>query len=258
MGGLLTNWNNETGRNMWAQWVPIARSGLFMNGKFEAGARDDEKIENALFGRVTPYTRVTYLFQNEIQRKDIPFTWFQNMRGGLFSPERLLDLLTLAWKQQPSFPEEFDKTLDAIDEDLLTWTPETAFEERCRCGMVGNAAMVRAANEIIKAGRAYRLYARAAELQFKANDSATQLVDKTAGAFRRAAAEVSAFAAVYSEALNGTGHTKFDLERLKNTSFYLEDVADRLDAYSQTIARIPLPRFERILDSVIKGTYIMP
>ncbi len=256
-GGLLTHWDNTVGRNMWAQWVPFARGALYMNGQWEAGTRCDEAIEQALFGRVTPYTEVTYLLQEKVQRPDLPQDWFHKMRDCLFSPSHLSALLEKAGTEKPSFPEDIDRALIEIDEKLAAWTPETPFEEKCLTGMYGAAAIVRAANEVLKAGRARdSFYVRAASLQFVSADTAAQLLSRLSGMYRRAAAEFLAAEQVYGRALRGTGHTKTDLILIKDSASVLSRIANLIDGYIETISRIPLPRFERIVNCAIQGGLI--
>ena len=76
--GFLTHWDNTAGRCMWPQWSAFARAALYMNGELDPGAECDEAIEQKLFGRITPYTEVTHLLQNDIQRSDLS-QHFQNM-----------------------------------------------------------------------------------------------------------------------------------------------------------------------------------
>ncbi len=257
-GGLLTNWDNTVGRNMWAQWVPFARAALYMNGQWEAGSRNDEAIEKALFGRITPYTEVTYILQEKVQRPDLPQKWFHDMRDCLFVPANLSALILRAAKDAPSFPEDIDQALTLIDEKLAAWTPETPFEERCLAGMYGATAIVSAANKVLKAGRGYqRYYLRASEMQFISADVAAQLLGRLSGLFRSAAAEFETCALVFGAAVNTTGHAPNDVVFMRENACLLSRIADLIDSYIPTLSRIPLPRFERIIDRVIIGKPIL-
>jgi len=243
---------------MWAQWVPFARAALYMNGQWEAGSRDDEAIEKALFGRVTPYTEVTYILQEKVQRPDLPQKWFHDMRDCLFVPANLSALILRAAKEAPSFPEDIDQALTLIDEKLAAWTPETPFEERCLAGMYGASAIVSAANKVIKAGRGYqRYYLRASEMQFVSADVTAQLLGRVSGLFRAAAAEFETAALVFGAAVNGTGHSPNDIIFMRQNAGLLSRIAGLIDSYIPTLSRIPLPRFERIIDRVVTGTPIL-
>ena len=256
--GLLTHWDNTAGRCLWPQWSAFARAALYMNGELEPGAECDEAIERKLFGRVTPYTEVTHLLQNDIQRSDLSHKWFMAMRDSLFLTNGLMTLIDRAAKEAPAFPEDIDRVLPVIEEKLAGWTPETEFEAHCLAGMNGTAAIVRASNAITKAGRGYqRCYRRACELQFTSKTTAAQLLDRLAGLFRTAATEVLAARRIFAGAIAGTGHPVHDLKLMEVNAGKLSLIAALLEEYSLKLDRIPLPRFEQIIDCAIKGTPIV-
>ncbi len=256
MNGFHTNWENALGRNMWAQWSCIARSGLYMSGLFPAGGRDDEMIERALFGRVTPYTEITYLLQDEIQRVDLDFKWCMNMREALFQQPHLEKLIREAMQEAPAFPEEHDAVLREIGEKLGEWTPESPFEEHCLKAMYGVTELIRAANEIVRAARDFKaLYVRAAEVQFEHPDVSRQLLRRFIAGFRRAACEVENCRCGFENVLSGIGHTKNDLVRLNETARLVSCIADELQKRDGTLERIPLPRLEIILEHVFQGKH---
>ena len=251
-GAMMCNWENTYGRNLWMNWVPLARTSLFLQGKMEEGERCDEKIEQLLFGRITPYTACTYRFQNEIQRgEEIPFQWFMDMRNALFEPAYLRRLLASAQKEIPDFPDTFTAPLEKIEADMLDWIPASPFEEKCRAALGANAAMVRAACALVRAGSAYRYYRRAAEMQFTAETVSRQLVLTVKNAFLSAAGAVRAYADSLEAAISGTGHTKNDLDRLQKTASLLDMCAEEFAETAKTLVRIPMPRFELLLDRVL-------
>jgi len=255
--GLLTNWNNETGRNMWAQWVTFARGGLYMDGKLEARERNDELIENALFGRVTPYTELTYDIQNEIQGNDSVWTWYGPMRASLYSPNTIVKLYE-RFKAAPNtdFFHGYIPTVEKLEKKLYTWIPQGQFEINCYTAMAATLEMIRAAACIMKALEGFKLYRKAAEIQFDSAEAASQILDRVAGDFRAAAVEVSTAAAIHATALKPIGHSTNDLIRMQEVANVLEEIADTIDRWNETCARIPLPRFDRILDHAVNGTFI--
>ena len=256
LGGFLTNWENTAGRNMWAQWVPIARSGLYMNGQLSAGSRDDEAIEKALFGHITPYTEITYALQEEIQRSDIDNDWFQKMRDVLFQPKLLPSLLEKIRTENADFFLSFPPILDALQEKLDTWVPQGAFEANCAAAMAAVLAMIRAATAVATALHSYKCYAQAAKIQFVQPAEAAQILEQIIGAFHRAHSELCDAKAVFAAAIRPTGHTENDLLRMELTAGALEKTMDLLRAYKGTIPRIPLPRFERILGNAANGNFL--
>ena len=252
-GAMMCNWENTDGRNLWMNWVPLARTSLFLHGEIEEGERCDEKIEKLLFGRITPYTACTYCFQNEIQRaEEIEFQWFMDMRTALYYPKHLRDLLTNARKELPDFQNTFNAPLDKIEAAALDWIPASPFEEKCRAALAANAAMVRASCAVVNAGSAYRYYKRAAEIQFTAETVSRQLVLTVKNAFLAAARAVRAYSDSLEAAISGTGHPKNDLAELERTASLLEACADEFAQTAKTLARIPMPRFELLIDRVLK------
>jgi len=255
-GGLLTNWNNETGRNMWMQWVTFARGGLYMSGKLDARERNDELIEMSLFGRITPYTEITYAIQNEIQGDDRVWSWFGPMRSSLFSPKTIITLYEKLKANREDFFYGFLPVIDKLEEKLHTWIPEGEFEVNCFNAVASTLEIIRASVFIMKALDAKKLYRRAAEVQFESPDSASMLLDRVAGEFRAAANEVSTAAALHATAIRPIGHTTNDLLRMQEVSNVLDDIADTIDASNEAVSRIPLHRFDRVLDHAVNGTFL--
>lgn len=249
----ITHWDNTAGRNVWPQWAAFARAALYMNGRIERGEQADEAIEMALFGRITPYTEVTHLIQNDIQRSDLSHKWFMAMRDSLFLINGLNTLIRRAADEAPAFPEDIDRVLPVIEEKLASWTPASAFEEHCLAGMNGTAAIIRASNAITKAGRGYQTcYRRAADLQFTSKTTSAQLLNRLAGLFRTAAAEVLAARLIFEGTLSGTGHTRNDLKLMEANAGKLQRIAGLIEGHTAALDRIPLPRFERIIDCALK------
>ena len=193
-GGLLTNWNNETGRNMWAQclFYPSGLQSLYEYSMQSGGQRD-------------------------------------------------MDFIAAA--------EKAEKLLD-------TWIPQGEFERNCCTSMYGVAAMVKASAAVLAAFDMHKLYTKAAQVQFDSPETAAQMLDRISGAFRRAINEVEVYAAVHAKAIEPTGHSRNDLILLGETTCILEEIADIIDTFRESLDRIPLTRFERIVDRAINGKFI--
>jgi len=254
--GLLTNWCNETGRNMWMQWVAFARGGLYMNGKLDARERNDELIEMTLFGRITPYTEITYAIQNEIQGDDRVWRWFDPMRSSLFSPQTIITLYEKLKAEQEDFFYGFLPVIEKLEAKLHTWIPEGAFETNCFNAVASILEMIRASVFIVKALDTKKLYRCASEVQFNSPDSASMLLCRVASGFRAAANEVRTAAELHAIAIGPTGHTTNDLLRMQDVANVLEGIASAVDASKEAVLRIPLSRFDRILDHVVNGKYL--
>ncbi len=250
MGGLLTNWNNEHGRNMWAQWSTFARAALFMTGKLEPREQNDALIEAALFGRITPYTQVTKLFQTEI-----PYN--QNcevMRNALFFRSYIPKVFAMAKATSFTPPHDYCAIAAKAEALLDAWIPANEFERNCAMAMYGVAGMLRASSAILDAMNLYGQYKTAAKLQFDSPDTASQIVFRMSAKFRHAVTELKSFAAIHGKAIAGTGHNPIDIDFILENADILEKIADLLDAANETITRIPLPRFDRIIDHAVNRT----
>ncbi len=249
MGGLLTNWNNEHGRNMWAQWSTFARGALFMNGKLEAREQNDDLIEMALFGRITPYTKITKILQTEI-----PYTRYCGiMRNSLFFRDYIKNIFGMAKDHNFEPPHDYRAIAAKIEALLDEWVVEGDFERNCAMAMYGVAGTLRASSAILDAMNMYKQYKTAAKLQFDSPDTASQIVERMSAKFRHAVTELETFAATYYKALDGTGHNKIDIDFISENADILEEIADLLDDANEVIDRIPLPRFDRIIDRATTG-----
>ena len=258
MNGLLTSWNNETGRNMWAQWSAFARAGLYMSGKLKAGEEhDDEKIEMALFGRVTPYTRITRVLQEEIQIPDYFVTWYQKMRGMLFYSDTLISFYKDVKRVNADFFLKYPPVIERLSKELDTWIPEGEFEKNCYTAMRAVLAILNASTAVATALYGYHDYFRASKIQFENPSLFSQILFDIAGRFRRAKAELDTAIAVHGVAIKDIGHSKVDLERMKIVSVTLEKIAAKIEEREEMGDRIPLPRFDYLLDCAINGTYMV-
>lgn len=245
--GMLTTWNNETGRNLWAQLVPIARSALYMNGKYEPNTRDDEKIELALFGRVTPYTKLTYMLQNDIQIDGKQVPYFQLLRNALYTPSRLLELIKVSPEYAEKLSERFDRVIPELDKTILEWIPQTELEERCCSAMYAVIATIKASYAIVKAGANRKLYAKAAEVQFKSACVCRQMLRLIANGFKQAALAVESLSDIFSAAIENTGHTYNDIERLQKTVNILYNTGFAVDNAGNECGRIPLANWNKLI-----------
>lgn len=251
--GLFTNWENAYGRNMWGQWTAFARGGLYMTGRLDAREENDALIEEVLFGRETPYSAVTHVFQDEI-----PYNPFFNMlRGSLYSPATLQKLYAHRKELDGVRKVDFYAAAEKAEGMLAAWTPVGVFEENCRLAMLGICDMMRAASDIVKVIDTDALYNEAARRQFEDGAFAKEALTKIKAALAQAIASIQKYAKTHEVAIAKTGHTKVDLTLLSETVSVLTRINDLLSASEAVIDRIPLPRFERILDRATTGNFIV-
>ena len=251
--GLLTNWENAFGRNMWGQWTAFARGGLYMSGKLAAREENDSLIEESLFGRETPYSKVTRIFQN-----DSPYDPFFNMlRGALYSSATLQKLYAHRDELENVRKIDFYAVAAKAEKLLSDWVPKGAFEENCRLAMLAVCNMMRASSDVLAALDTASLYHEAAERQFADPDFAHFTLKRMKTAFDKAIASIEQYAASHKEAIAKIGHTKNDLVILSETASALARIKTLLSDVDKVIDRIPLPRFERLLDRALTGSFII-
>ena len=251
--GLVTNWENAFGRNMWGQWTAFARGGLYMSGKLAAREENDALIEEALFGRETPYSKVTRIFQN-----DSPYDpFFGMLRGALYSPETLYNLYTHREELANVRTVDFYAVAAKAEKLLSDWVPKGAFEENCRLAMLAVCDMMRASSDLLSALDTASLYNEAARRQFEDRDFARSALKKMNNAFDKAITSIEKYAEIHGRAIAKIGHTKIDSVLLSETVAALERVKALLSEVDKTGDRIPFPRFERLLDRALKGKFII-
>lgn len=251
--GMVTDWNNENGANMWAQWTAFARGGLFMNGKLSAGEENDELIENHLFGRVTPYSAVTRLLQNALPYDDS----FSTMRHALFSPSHLKKLYAVSVASAGKRTLDFDGAAEEVEKMLDDWKVEGDFETCCADALYAVAALIRASSVLLAAFDLHTVYTEAAICQFDDKTQADEKLSRIADAFRHAAKQMGVYGEAHKKAIEKTGHNRYDLVRLSETILLVKAFADAMDDMRRTLDRIPLPRFERIVDRIVERKFIV-
>lgn len=251
--GMLTNWENDRGANLWAQWTAFARGGLYMNGRLGAREENDYLVEDALFGRVTPYSAATRVLQNELPYQ----VWFGTARGALFSPPSIKKLYLHAVETKGKNESDFLGTADKVDALLDAWTPDGAFETNCYLAMRATAAMVRASGTLLCALDLHPLYFEAAKQQFDNPQKAREILEQIASAFRSAADEMRAYSSAHTAAIAPTGQTRLDLVRIDACVMTVDLIADLIEEANSELAMIPITRFERLVDFAVEGKFII-
>ncbi len=251
--GMLTNWENTRGANLWAQWTAFARGGLYMSGRLDAREENDRLIEETLFGRVTAYSAVTRVLQNELPYQG----WFGTARGALFSPPSIKKLYQHSVETEGKNQIDFAGVADQADALLDTWTPEGAFESNCHLALRATAAMVRASGALLSAFDLHPLYYEAAKQQFENPKKAREILEQIASAFRNAASEMRSFSGAHTSAIEPTGQTRSDLMRIDACVMTVDLLAELIEEALTEFDRIPLTRFERLVDFAVEGKFIV-
>lgn len=247
LGAIITNWENNSGRNLWCQWSTFARAALFMTGKLKARERNDELIEKTLFGRVTPYTSIVYMLHDVIQKHNLDHNWSPRLKNCLFGSSALRTALLEAIKK-PVFIEDMDNTLKAIREKLDSWEPADDIENYCLVSMISLHDMLRAGLELVGAfAKCDELYSKAAKIQFTHPELAGQYLSRFISGIRRAIEEVGNARESYAWNLELVNVDKCDVARIDLIIDLLCDIADAIETSFDSFERVPLPILEKTI-----------
>ncbi len=261
---LITHWEASQGRDLWGQWSALARAGLFMTGDLKNQEQNNEKIERAIFGKVTPYTEITRTIQNEIHQPVID--WIAKAKGKasimqcsplrrfLFIPNEFKNVLVNTAVESFIDYDVINKAIDKCDALLKTWTPEGAFEERCFISMTSIISLMRASFALHKAAAdCGKYYTPAAEKQFSSPNEAKELVLKFVDGFKSASELIKVYKVDMARLIDCTGHTATDLVRLDYILSLINEFTTLLEEYVNNgkFSRIPLPAFQYLLNYIV-------
>ena len=259
LNGLLTHWEATMGRDIWGQWSAIARAGLYMKGEYEAKTRDDEAIERAIFGRITPYTEISHIIQDEIHSV-LPHPYKSSpVRAAVFLKQQFAATAILAFNTGKEYLPEVKAPIAKIDALLDEWKPENEFEECCKADLLSVSALMKAAFSLNNAfASCGRLYTEAAKLQFENPDKAKSLVLEFSEGFYVAAKYNREYKKVLKDLIDLTAHTETDLVKLDTTYEYTEELAETIKglATAPSFGEIPLPTINFVLDWVLERIVI--
>ena len=212
---LLTDWENNCGHNLWSQMSLIARGGLFMEDK----PISCEDIENALFGRVTPYTEMSYLLQ-ELQTKIAEAIRVNNCHDGIscrmsdavYNNEKFVLLIEFASdiisEVEPLAKDVFAK----CDKLFKEFKPQSDIEKRCYNSLYATLCYAKAVYEIINLGsHGYEHYHNAAISQFENPAKSKIECGKVAEYYDNIIKTFSDYRKHQKTALDDCGQTKKDL-----------------------------------------------
>ena len=258
--GLHTHWEDTMGRDLWGQWTMFARSGLYMAGKFNKEIHTYEDLEKAVFGRVTPYTEIIHIIQEEIHSLFIHPCHGIMYRGVVFSKDSYVSLPEKMAREKDDIARFAAEPVRKIEALLDGWKAENEFEEKCRAYLVSIAGLIKSAFGIYGAFEAKtKLYTAAAKMQFENPEEARVLLLEFADLFSRAAELTQEYIPAHKAFVDLVPtHTETDFIKLQRTVRYNENMASILKEYAATpsFERIPLPTFSCIVDRAVNGNVI--
>lgn len=260
--GLFTNWEDRSGHNLWSQMAQIVRGGLFMADK-ELG---EEDIENALFGRKTPFTKVSYLLSEmqgilyeAVPEKAKSTSLSCRISDALYGKALFTALVNNSPEMMSKIEKDFEEGFKVCKEELDKWKPIGSIEDRCYSSLVATANYARSLFYLIKLGSyGYEAYHKAAVLQFTDPQEALNQLNITIGICKELAAEVSNYRLCQIDALNHCGQQRTDIDKLKtlykeinNFKKSLEKLKKHLKAKDKTTLKV-LPSFQMLLNESFK------
>jgi len=237
---LFTDWENNSGHNLWSQMSLIARGALFMNDKtFSVG-----EIENTLFGRVTPYTEISYLLQ-ELQAKIYEVLIENKCNDGLTcrmsDAVYLSDKFNLLLEIAPVIMGDIEvMAKDAFakcDKLFSEFKPQNDVEKRCYNSLYATLYYAKSIYEIINLGaNGYKHYHNAAIGQFSDLAQSKAELGITAKYYDELIKTVSDYRKYQKAAINDCGQTAKDLILLHGTIKNLKKIKANLSSYAKKLS----------------------
>ncbi len=239
--GMLTHWENHRGALFFANLTAFARAGLYLDN----APCDDEAVEMAIFGRVTPYTAIVRKIQNEI----IAYAYPTEHRYHL-AAFRAADhdaLLKKATEFYARYSDNARTHLPEIEKMVTDYLPKTPFEALAFRSLSATVQMIRATLEYAYAASRNTRYAEAAEKQFSEPAMADAILSEIVEAFNTAILAWQGVGFKLAAAIEGTGHAPHDTVAVAQTVAFLTACRDRVAAGRRNLAEIPLLRWEYIV-----------
>ncbi len=240
-GGMVANWENTGGRSLWSALVPLARAGLWMQGRWEYGKTEEEQVEQALFGRMTPYTRIVEQLR-DIQMHNLRKGELSLPQDALYQLPSMLKLLNRPIGFWDDTIALYNEALPQIKADLEAWVPVSAQEKYAHAALCSVVTNVRAATLLMEVSRARTIYREASLKQFSDPAAFLMLLEEFCGRIRQAIEGLRDSIAARVDSTCNTGITQQDIAWQYDLIAYLEKILSRLAIYRQDPATAPALR----------------
>ncbi len=256
--GMLAHWEDYNGRDLWGQWSAFARAGLYMSGNFEASTQDDDKIELAIFGRITPYTKIMHIIQDEIHAAFYPNFKHQGHVGAtipmLFYKNTFVEKGSDFILREVDLLPDVVEPLNKIEKLLSEWNTENDFELYCKTYLISVVDFIRSTITLTSAfSKCNALYTQAAKIQFSDNEKARELVLQFAEGFADTTKSIKQYKVTLGEFIDLAPHIAYDLDRLDNSIEYTERIYECLTTFasSENFAEVPLPNINYVIEYAV-------
>jgi len=248
-GGMIANWENSAGRSVWAALVPAARAGLWMQGKWDPASPEEIQVETALFGRITPYTRIVQ-YLRRLQMHVAAKCHIRLPQDALYRIESIKSLLNKPVDFWLDTIVLYTETFPKIDKALMEWIPQTPTEQYARAAMESVVTNVRAALALMQFSQSRTLYRQAAIAQFTDPTSCCERLAEVEAVLDIAVQSMKASRKVKEDSIANTGITRQDLLWQDRLITYLLSLQAKLQEFQQnSLSMVSLPCFTEFLYS---------
>ncbi|MBQ3616233.1 MAG: hypothetical protein II993_09595 [Anaerotignum sp.] len=248
-GCMIANWENTVGRSVWAALVPAARAGLWMQGKWEQTSSEETQVELALFGRITPYTRIVQCLR-KLQMHMAAKCHIRLPQDALYRMDSMLSLLHKPADFWADTIALYTEMLPEMEQELAEWTPQSPVERYARAAMVCVITNVRAALTLMQFSQSRTVYRQAAIVQFSDSGSYCEHLAKVEEILNSAIQGMRASRQSREDSIADTGITRQDLLWQDRLISYLLSLQEKLQTFQQnSLSIVSLPCFTEFLYS---------
>ncbi len=247
-GALITNWENTSGRSIWAALVPMARASLYLHGKWNAEQPEEEQVENALFGRITPYTRIVQelrILQMHVAGK----CHIRLPQDALYRHSSMMSLLDRPIGFWLDTIVLYEEALTRMEVALSEWKPESDVEQYAYSAMRSVLTNVRASLALMRFSNSRAEYRKAAEVQFTDTALYVQLLTVVEEALEGAIAGLRDSKSVREAVVADTGITRQDFTQQQRLITCLLSLKKKLSEFRENSTSIvSLPCYTDLLN----------
>lgn len=229
-GGMVANWDNTVGRSVWSALVPAARAALWMQGKWDDKAAEEEQVELVLFDRLTPYTRIVQTLRN-LQMHVSTKCHIRLPQDALYRKESMLELLNRPIGFWDDTILLYENALFQMQADLDAWMPKSACEQYAHAALCSIIVNVRAASLLMEVSAAQTIYREAALQQYHDQNAFVSLLGQFCGHLQDAISGLQDSIDARAASIRDTGITRQDLLWQSRQITHLEKILSRLDSY---------------------------
>ena len=220
-----------------------------MQGKWDPASPEETQVETALFGRITPYTRIVHSLrrlQMHVAAKchiGLP----QDALYRINSTKSLLNKPADFWSDTIVL---YAETLPKMDQALAEWIPQNPAEQYARAALESVVTNVRAALALMQFSQSRTAYRQAAIAQFTDPASYCERLAEMEEVLGTAVQSMKTSRKVKEDSIANTGITRQDLLWQDRVIAYLLSLQEKLQKFQQdSLSMVSLPCFTEFLYS---------